>query len=156
MNVENMASFIVKCGGADLLAYELAEMAIQDEFTGLDNRLARELRSSEEKPIKVESVPHRFEYDELSGDYYDDKAIFHADGSVDVVTYKGEGVAFFSTAEEYQQYVHDIMNPEQYSERDEWEDYENYELDYSQDSGSLESDQHCDSMEKACRSAENE
>lgn len=37
-----------------------------------------------------------------------------------------------------------------------YDDIDNYEPDCLQDSGSLESDQHCDSMEKACRSAENE
>jgi len=107
-----MIDFIVKSGGAELLKRELAEMAIQDQFTGLENRLARDLRAAEEKPIKVETVPSKHDDDELSGDYYNDRALFFKDGSVEIVSYKGEGGAHFSSVEEYDEYVNDLMNPE--------------------------------------------
>ena len=107
-----MVDFIIKSGGAELLKRELAEMAIQDQFTGLENRLARDLRAEEEKPFKVEAVPSKHGDDELSGDYYNDRALFFKDGTVEVVSYKGEGEAHFSTVAEYEEYVHDIMNPE--------------------------------------------
>ena len=99
--------FIVKSGGAELLQRELDEMYIQDQFTGLENRLARELRAAGEKPIKIETVPSKHGYDELSGDYYNDRALFFKDGSVEVVSYKGEGEAYFSSVEEYEQYVNE-------------------------------------------------
>ena len=108
----SMVDFIVKSGGANLLKRELAEMAIQDQFTGLENRLARDLRAAAEKPFKVETVPSIHGDDELSGDYYNDRALFFNDGTVEVVSYKGEGEAHFSTVAEYEEYVHDIMNPE--------------------------------------------
>lgn len=104
-----MVDFIVKSGGAELLKRELAEMAIRDQFTGLENRLARDLRAAEEKPIKVESVPSKHGYDEISGDYYNDRALFFKDGTVEVVSYKGEGEAYFSSVAEYEEYVHDIL-----------------------------------------------
>lgn len=107
-----MVDFIVKSGGVELLKRELAEMAIQDQFTGLENRLARDLRAAEEKPFKVETVPSIHGDDELSGDYYNDRALFFKDGTVEVVSYKGEGEAHFSSVAEYEEYVHDIMNPE--------------------------------------------
>ncbi len=107
-----MIEFIVKSGGGDLLARELAEMAIQDQFTGLENRLARDLREAEEKPIKVETVPSIYGHDDLSGDYYNNRALFFKDGSVEVVSYKGEGEAHFESVFEYEQYVNTITNPE--------------------------------------------
>ena len=107
-----MVDSIVKSGGADLLKRELAEMAIQDQFTGLENRLARDLRAAEEKPINIETVPSKHGYDELSGDHYNGRALFFKDGSVEVVSYKGEGEAHFSTVAEYEQYVNEILNPE--------------------------------------------
>lgn len=107
-----MVDFIVKSGGADLLKRELAEMAIQDQFTGLGNRLASDLRAAEEKPFKVATVPSKHGHDELSGDYYNDRAMFFKDGTVEVVNYKGEGEDHFSTVAEYEQYVNEILNPE--------------------------------------------
>lgn len=112
MTAQAMVNFIVSSGGAELLKRELAEMAIQDQFTGLDNRLARELRAAEEKPFKTEVVPSRHGYDELSGDYYNDRALFYKDGTVELVSYKGEGEGSFGTVAEYEQYVDGILNPE--------------------------------------------
>ena len=106
-----MVEFIVKSGGSELLKRELAEMAIQDQFTGLEKRLARNLRAAEEKPFKVETVPSVYGHDELSGDYYNKRALFFKDGTVEVVSYKGEEEAHFSSNEEYEQYVNNIMNP---------------------------------------------
>ncbi len=107
-----MIDFIVKSGGAELLKRELAEIAIQDQFTGLENRLARELRAAEEKPIKIEIVPSLSGYDDLSGYYYNDRALFFKNGSVEVVSYKGEGGAHFATVAEYEEYVFDSLIPE--------------------------------------------
>lgn len=114
MNMQSqiMLDYIVRNGGAELLARELSEMAIQDQFTGLENRLARELRASEEKPFKVETVPSAHGHDDLSGDYYNDRALFFKDGTVEVVSYKGEGERNFSSIAEYELYVNVIMNPE--------------------------------------------
>lgn len=108
----SMVEFIVKSGGSELLKRDLAEMSIQDQFTGLEKRLARNLRAAEEKPFKVETVPSKHGYDELSGDYYNKRALFFKDGTVEVVSYKGEEEAHFSSAEEYEQYVNRILNPE--------------------------------------------
>lgn len=89
-----------------MLKAELAEMAIQDEFTGLENRLARDLRQAEEKPFKVETVvrPNSLD-DELSGDYYNDKALFFKDGTVEVVSYKGEGEYSFQSEADYREWA---------------------------------------------------
>ncbi len=38
-------------------------------------------------------------------DYYNDKALFYRDGSVEVVSYKGEGEHFFDTVEDYKEWV---------------------------------------------------
>jgi hypothetical protein len=111
----NFVSNQLAIGGsfANMIRSELAEMSIQDEYTGLENRLARELRAADVnvKPVKIETVPCGYD-DELSGDYYSKRALFYADGTVEVVTYKGEGEAFFSTESEYRSYVDDILNPE--------------------------------------------
>ena len=89
----------------DLLKAELAELVIQDQFTGLENRLARDLRQAEVKPFKVETVVRPNDCDdELSGSYYNDKALFYCDGSVEVVSYKGEGEHFFETVEEFEEW----------------------------------------------------
>ena len=90
----------------DIIEAELTEMAIQDQFTGLENRLVRDLRQAQEKPYKIETVfrPNDLD-DELSGDYYNDKALFYRDGSVEVVSYKGEGEHFFDTVEDYKEWV---------------------------------------------------
>ncbi len=106
-----MFEFIAKIGGADLLARELAEMAIQDQFTGLENRLARDLRGLEEKPFKVETVPSSFDNNESEGECYNDHALFFKNGSVEVVSYKGEGEAHFDSVYEYEQYIDSIINP---------------------------------------------
>ena len=98
----------INLGGVvgDIIKAELAEMSIQDQFTGFDNRLARDLRQAEEKPFKVESVVRPNDCDdELSGDYYNDKALFYIDGSVEVVSYKGEGEHFFESVEEYREWA---------------------------------------------------
>lgn len=108
----SMVEFIVNSGGSELLKRELSEMAIQDQFTGLENRLARDLRAAEEKPFKVETVPSAHGYDDLSGDYYNKRALFFKDGTVEVVSYKGEGEAHFANVAEYEQYVNEILNPE--------------------------------------------
>jgi len=70
------------------------------------------LREAEEKPFKVETVPSACGYDELSGDYYNDRALFFDDGTVEVVSYKGEGERSFSCVADYEQYVNEKMNPE--------------------------------------------
>lgn len=119
-SVQAMVGFIVNSGGEDFLRAKLNEMSIRDEFFGLDSRLAKELRSKEEKPLRIEAVPSRFE-DELSGDYYNKRAIFNADGTIDVVSYKGEGEGFFENESEYREYVDGILNPEMdyyYSDED--------------------------------------
>lgn len=100
-----MIDFIVKNGGAELLQHEFAEMAIQDQFTGLENRLARELRKAEDKPFKTEIVPAPYIEDEFSGSYYNDRALFFKDGTIEVVSYKGEGIASFSSVDEYESYI---------------------------------------------------
>lgn len=119
MSVNLMIDFINQKGGANFLAREFAEMAIEDQFTGLENRLARNLRASNEKPLKVESVPCSYE-DELSGDHYSDKALFFANGNVEVVSYKGEGVCSFDSAVEYEEYVQIKIN--NFSECDYFDD----------------------------------
>lgn len=91
-----------------LIGEKLREMItsveLNDEYSLLDTRLANELRSLDVKPLKVETIPSHFD-DELSGDAYNDRAIFNSDGSVDVVSYKGEGEASFETVEEYNNWL---------------------------------------------------
>lgn len=94
-----------------LLRDELAKMAICDEYQGLDSRLATELRQSEEKPVSVEVVPSLY-IDDLSGDYYNDRALIFADGTVEIVSYKGEGEGSFDTIAEYRDYVLNKLNPD--------------------------------------------
>lgn len=112
------------CAIGSILRHELKEMAIQDEYTGLDNRLARDLREAQgdSKPIHIETVPSRFGLDELSGDFYNDRALFYANGTVEIVSYKGEGERTFATVEAYQEFVQSRLEPDEYDYLDDDDD----------------------------------
>ena len=57
-------------------------------------------------------------WDELSGDTYASRTIFHADGSVDIVSYKGEGEYYFETRAEHGEWLESKNEPSYYSD---WE-----------------------------------
>lgn len=79
-----------------------------------DSRFDRAIENSKEKPFKIETICIG-ENDELSGDFYNDKALFFKDGNVEVVSYKGEGLHSFDTVAEYEEYLEYLANPhEQY------------------------------------------
>ena len=67
-----------------------------------DNRLVAAIADDEHTPIRTEVVPnHGGEEDELSGNYYNDRALFYADGTIEIVSYKGEGEGSFENEHEY-------------------------------------------------------
>ena len=71
-----------------------------------DQRLVDVVTDEEHQPIRVEVVPNRDGYvDELSGDHYNNRALFYNDGSVEIVSYKGESEGSFDTEQEYREWL---------------------------------------------------
>lgn len=104
--IENMASFVFdKIGEAALVA-----------ILNRPDRVTESLIEGDEVVVDPDF------WCEMSGDYYANRTIFHADGSVDIVSYKGEGEAFFETREEYNQWRIDreqVMSEQDYYYSDE-------------------------------------
>lgn len=53
--------------------------------------------------LKVEIVPSK--PCPMSGEYYTNRALFYKDGSVEIVSYKGEGEDYFVTEAEYREWL---------------------------------------------------
>lgn len=104
-----------------MLRETMASLNADDDYAHLEPRLANGLRSDSVKPIKIETVPTRFP-DELSGDFYNSRALFYADGSIEVVSYKGEGEGegHFDNEAEYREWVANSLLPKE----PDWDDYE--------------------------------
>ena len=80
-----------------------------------DSRLDSVIANSKEKPFKIEIICTDSE-DDLSGDFYFDKALFFSDGTVEIVSYKGEGLHSFDTVAEYEEHLEYLKNPREFSD----------------------------------------
>ena len=80
-----------------------------------DSRFDRAIENSKEKPFKIETICIDSE-DELSGNFYFDKALFFSDGTVEIVSYKGEGLHSFDTVTEYEEHLEYLKNPREFSD----------------------------------------
>ena len=87
--IENMASFVFDRIG------EAAFVAILNR----PDRVTESLIEGDEVVVDPDF------WCEMSGDYYANRTIFHTDGSVDIVTYKGEGEHSFANREEHNEYL---------------------------------------------------
>lgn len=93
-NIASMLSYVLQSVPANALH------SVLNSDSENDSRLDRAIENSKEKPFKIETICIG-ENDELSGDFYNDKALFFKDGSVEVVSYKGEGLHSFDSVAEY-------------------------------------------------------
>lgn len=133
--IENMAQFVFDRVG-------------EAAFAAILNRSDRVTESLVEGDEVV--VDSNF-WDELSGDYYANRTIFHADGSVDIVSYKGEGEAYFESREEYNQWLIDREESKN-DQSNYYDDEDDCWVDEREDEdGRLDSQANHDSMVEACR-----
>lgn len=133
--IENMASFVFDKIGEAAFAAILSR----------PDRVTESLIEGDEVVVDPDF------WDDMSGDYYANRTIFHADGSVDIVSYKGEGEHSFESREEHAQWLADCEEAKN-DQSNYYDDEDDYWVDEREDEdGRLDSQANHDSMVEACR-----
>jgi hypothetical protein len=103
-NINKMLSYVLKHASKNALH------SVLNSDSENDSRFDLAIENSKEKPFKIETICIG-ESDELSGNFYNDKALFFKNGRVEIVSYKGEGLHCFTSVEEYEEYLEYLSCP---------------------------------------------